>query len=153
MPISHSRTSGTSSRRYPLDPYLSHPRPAHQCRRWTQASKSDLCSETEEVARLRRGCECHASLLRSAGPRIKQSKASEEIRAILRPLSRRGSFSLILPILLSLVKIMLFSKLFLNVFSKKSCRLVWRSRSCFQETRWLSWRFRIVGGREWLDHC
>ena len=70
-PISHSRTFGTSSRHYPLDPYLSHPHLAHQCPRWTQASKSDLCSEIEGVARLRRGCECHASLLRSATPQIK----------------------------------------------------------------------------------
>ena len=122
-PIAHSRMFGTSSRRCPQDLYLSHPRPAHQCPQWTQASKSDLCSETEEVARLGRGCGCHASLLRSATPQIKLSEASVEIRAILRPLFQRGFFSLILPILLSLAKTKLFFRLFSNVFSKKSCRL------------------------------
>jgi hypothetical protein len=76
------------------------------------------------VARLMCGYERHASLLQSASPQIRQSKASRGIRAILRPLSPRGSFSLILPILLLLVRTMLFSKLFWNVFSKKSCRLV-----------------------------
>lgn len=121
-PISHSRRFGTSNRRYQRDPCLSHPRPAHRCHLWTQALKSDWCSENEGVAILRCGCEYHAFLLRFANPQIRQSKASRGIRAILLPLSRRGSFSLILPILLALVRTMLFSKLFWNVFSKKSYR-------------------------------
>jgi hypothetical protein len=72
------------------------------------------------VARLRCGCESHASLLQSASPQIRQSKASRGIRAILRPLSQRGSFSLILPILLLLVRTMLFLSCFGMFFQRKA---------------------------------